>query len=260
MDIIQIYTNSPLRNFSYIIMDETSKECMVVDPYDSNQILEFLNTWNLKLRAIINTHEHGDHTCGNSGLLEHWKGDVLCHPKSLSKIATATGSLPLDSRLEWGDSWIEILDTPGHTMGHVSLLAGFRDNPEWILTGDTLFNAGVGNCKNGGDPSVMYQTVQEKYLPLPDSVKIYPGHDYWTNNLSFTLSIDPENTRAKELLEAYQEELKKGKFLVSNLGLEKEISLFFQTKRERIRNQLGLSIHASEEDVFLKLRKLRDSW
>ncbi len=270
MEVVQIYTHSAFRNFSYILPDKEKRRAIVVDPYSSEMILDWIESYGYEIEAIINTHEHWDHTCGNEGLQAHCLGEIYCHPLARGKIPTATSSLQLNARLPWAEGWIEILDTPGHTLSHICLLVGYRDFPESILTGDTLFNAGVGNCKNGGDVEKLYESVTCKLGRLPDSIKVYPGHDYWDKNLRFTLSIEPSNEKAIKILEEYKKEQKKGKFLVSNLGLEKEISLFFRSNHSHNWNgELWKSQNIAkfknrenwdEKRIFTELRRLRDSW
>ena len=93
---------------------------------------------------------------------------------------------------------LECLDTPGHTMSHVCLLA-HGDSPA-IFSGDTLFNAGAGNCHNGGHPEELYQTFADQLARLPDETRVYPGHDYLANNLRFTLDREPDNVAAARTL------------------------------------------------------------
>ena len=83
-------------------------------------------------------------------------------------------------------------------MSHVCLLS-HTDTPA-LFCGDTLFNAGAGNCHNGGHPHELYQTFVQQLAKLPDTTRIYPGHDYWENNLGFTLDREPDNAKAAELL------------------------------------------------------------
>ena len=89
---------------------------------------------------------------------------------------------------------LEVLDTPGHTMCHVCLRS-HTDQPA-LFCGDTLFNAGAGNCHNGGHPAELYKTFSEQLARLPASTLIYPGHDYIENNLRFTLDREPDNRSA----------------------------------------------------------------
>jgi hydroxyacylglutathione hydrolase len=75
---------------------------------------------------------------------------------------------------------LEALDTPGHTMCHICLRS-HTEQPA-LFSGDTMFNAGVGNCHNGGDPATLYQTFAQQLHGLPDNTLVYPGHDYLENN------------------------------------------------------------------------------
>ena len=70
-----------------------------------------------------------------------------------------------------------------------------------LFCGDTLFNAGAGNCHNGGHPAELYKTFDEQLARLPSSTLIYPGHDYVENNLRFTLDCEPDNKKAREMLD-----------------------------------------------------------
>ena len=94
---------------------------------------------------------------------------------------------------------LECLDTPGHTMCHICLRS-HTDQPA-LFSGDTLFNAGAGNCHNGGDPAELYTTfVEQLAAAARRDTQVYPGHDYIENNLRFTLAREPDNTAAKALL------------------------------------------------------------
>src|SRR3546814_11438326 len=83
-------------------------------------------------------------------------------------------------------------------MSHVCLLS--RSDAPGLFSGDTLFNAGAGNCHNGGHPNELYHTFAEQLAKLPDTTRIYPGHDYIANNLRFTLDREPDNGKAEALL------------------------------------------------------------
>ena len=126
-----------------------------------------------------------------------------------------------------GPSSLESLDTPGHTMSHVCLLS--RTDQPALFCGDTLFNAGAGNCHNGGHPSELYDTFADQIANLDDGTLIYPGHDYITNNLEFTLDREPDNARAKTLLDDIRGQDPHAP-LVTSLGLEKEVNSFFRLR------------------------------
>ena len=93
---------------------------------------------------------------------------------------------------------LECMDTPGHTMCHICLRS-HTEQPA-LFSGDTLFNAGAGNCHNGGDPQDLYTSFVDQLAKLPDETRVYPGHDYIENNLRFTLARESDNTAARALL------------------------------------------------------------
>ena len=147
-------------------------------------------------------------------------------------------------------------------MSHICLLS-HTDQPA-LFCGDTLFNAGAGNCHNGGHPEEMYDTFVNQLANLPNSTLIYPGHDYITNNLEFTLDREPDNVKALKLLDSVKDQ-DTSQPLVSTLGLEKEINTFFRLHSETVKEMLrqrfpNLPEKLTGKEVFLKLRELRNSW
>lgn len=270
MHVTQLYTGSPLRNFNYLIRHGDAAVC--IDPFDGDEMAAYLRTEGLTLSAIINTHHHHDHTLGNAALAAATGAPIWCHKDAA--IAGAKAQLSHGQKITLGpansageakadESYIEVLDTPGHTMSHVALLVVDEGKPTALVAGDCIFNGGVGNCHNGGNPDVLYETVRDIILTLPDNVIIYPGHDYLANNLSFSLSIDAELEEARQLLAQYPQN--DSRFIEANMALEKRISLFFRTGEERVQQLVGAaSAGASAEDrsraTFLKLRDMRNRW
>ena len=247
MRIEQIYTGSPLRNFSYIIYGEDGL-AYVIDPFYSQQIVEVLERLRLRVRAIINTHEHWDHTRGNVELRKHTGCEVWAHAKARQFIPGVDRVLAQDDLITLSPRHaLRVLDTPGHTFAHVCMLALVDNCPTGIFCGDTFFNAGVGNCHNGGDAATLARTIRDKFYNLPDDVCIYPGHEYWENNLGFTLSIEPNNSQARALLT----QIKQGKLPHATIALEREINAFMRIKEQE-------SNAATAE--FVRLRYLRDKW
>ena len=247
----RIYANNPLRNFSYIVYQE--EEAYVIDPYCADQIQHKLESDGFELRAIINTHAHNDHTRGNQELLQKntdckvW-GHSLCNP---DKVLEDGEILNLFTPYKF-----KVMYTPGHHDSHICLLLvdAKYEYPEVLFSGDTLFNAGVGNCKNGGDVDMLFHTIQTKIGTLPNGVLVYPGHEYWENNLKFTLSIDPENTLAKKILNTVKK-VKPEETPKILLGEERELNCFLRLKH--FKDKLGLD---TEHATFRELRRLRDRW
>jgi hydroxyacylglutathione hydrolase len=128
-----------------------------------------------------------------------------------------------------------------------------------VFTGDTLFNAGVGHCRGGGDVDVLYQTIVEQFHSLDDSVVIYPGHKYLENNLLFTLSIEPDNQDAQGWLVRASHDNDPANPVTTSIGDERKFNTFFRLNSSGIRSMLGCESD-SDRAVFRALRARRDNW
>ncbi len=266
MQVHQIYTGSSLRNFAYIIQSGDGSSVYCIDPYDDTQIADFLDARGLALTHIVNTHEHHDHTRGNAGLRERYpRARILAHEGAARSIPEMDEGLRAGQELAVEDGVsFRVLDTPGHTFTHVCLLLRTGERDEGVFTGDTVFNAGVGNCRSG-DPGTLYDTIAGEFHNLGDDVRVYPGHEYMGNNLRFTLEYDSSNTAARDLLNDYETEIAAGRYIVSTIGLERDINTFFRLDSAELRRDLkkhfsNINDQSSEREVFLALRKLRDRW
>ena len=263
MIVEQIWTANAYRNFNYLIACPETGEALAVDPLDHRKCLAAAKSRGLEITRILNTHEHGDHIGGNGPMVEATGARILAHANAGSRIPG------MDEGLEAGDIVtvgrtveLEALDTPGHTMSHICLLS-HTETPA-LFCGDTLFNAGAGNCHNGGHPHELYRTFVRQLAQLPDATRVYPGHDYWENNLGFTLDREPDNARAAGLLREVKER-GPDHALVSTLALEKEINAFFRLASPSVLARLrdafpDLPEPLDPETVFLKLRELRNRW
>ncbi|TGL57297.1 hydroxyacylglutathione hydrolase [Leptospira ognonensis] len=266
LSVKQIYTHSPLRNYTYLVYSERSGEAICIDPYSAEQIVNFLKKNSLSLKRILNTHEHKDHVAGNLELKEATKAQIFAHPKTV-------GLVPgLDEVLKEGDVAFEAegeslkaLETPGHTFCHLCYVMGDATGSKEIFTGDTLFHGGVGNCYRGGDPKTLFQTLNSKILSLPDHIKINPGHDYIENNLKFSLTLEPENDLLKEMQEWVSHHHNEASPFEATLGKEKKINPFFRLREifndcPDFFQSMGTEIPKTEENLFIYLRSVRDKW
>jgi glyoxylase-like metal-dependent hydrolase (beta-lactamase superfamily II) len=159
-------------NFSYIVADEDTKEAAVVDPsFNADAIVAIAKDQNLKVKYVINTHDHTDHTAGNEEVRSAFGAKIVTH--QLSCVRKDVGVVDGDT-IKLGKVVIKVIHTPGHTSDGICLLV---DNK--LLTGDTLF---VGECGRtdlpGGDSESMYKSLFQKLMKLDDVVEVYPGHDY----------------------------------------------------------------------------------
>ncbi len=263
MIVEQIWTGNAYRNFNYLIACPESGEALAVDPLDHKKCLARAKERGWEITQVLNTHEHADHTGGNKAVIAATGAKLLAHVNASDKIPGIDRGLAAGDIVKVGKTVeLESLDTPGHTMSHVCLLS-HTDVPA-LFCGDTLFNAGAGNCHNGGHPEELYETFANQLATLPDETLVYPGHDYISNNLEFTLDREPDNAKASALLSQVAEQ-DPNKALVSTLALEKEINTFFRLRSPSVIARLREAFPDLPEDpdpktVFLKLRELRNGW
>ena len=166
-------------NFSYIIADDTTRESAVVDSsFNASEIIRILTAENLKLKYVINTHDHSDHTAGDEELRSMFGAKTVVH-----KLSRINAGVTVDDGdvVRVGNVSIKVIYTPGHTPDSICLLV---DNKK-LLTGDTLF---VGECGRtdlpGGNSRSMYDSLFNNLLKLGDDVEVYPGHDYGSRSSS----------------------------------------------------------------------------
>src|ERR1700756_3205350 len=226
MIVEQIWTANAGRNFNYLIACAETGEALAIDPLDHQKCLAAARAKGWTIKQILNTHEHRDHTGGNQQVIAVTGAPVLAHANAKDRIPEMTRGLRAGDVIKVGKTVeLECLDTPGHTMSHICLRT-HGDTPA-LFCGDTLFNAGAGNCHNGGHPNELYGTFATQLSKLPDDTLVYPGHDYIVNNLRFPLSREPDNAKAQELLPKMEKQ-DPGHALVTTLAQEKEINTFFR--------------------------------
>ncbi|MEM7704132.1 MAG: hydroxyacylglutathione hydrolase [Pseudomonadota bacterium] len=262
MIVQQIWTGNAYRNFNYLVVCPDSGEALAIDPLDYRKCLAAATANGWKITQILNTHEHGDHIGGNGPVQAATGAKILAHVNAKDRIPDMDRGLLAGDTVQVGKVTLRALDTPGHTMSHICLLSD-SDQPA-LFCGDTLFNAGAGNCHNGGHPEELYQTFVQQLDRLPDNTRIYPGHDYINNNLQFTLDREPDNSRAAKLLGQTQDQ-DPNQPLITTLALEREVNTFFRLRSPSVIAGLrekfsDLPENPDPKSVFLKLRELRNSW
>lgn len=266
MLVERIWAANPLRNFNYLIACEETGEALIVDPLNAAQCLGAARARGFSITLVLNTHEHRDHTDGNAGVVAVTRAKVLAHAGAARLIGGVDRGLSRGDVIKVGRTVeLEVLDTPGHTRSHICLLAhGQSGDTSALFCGDTLFNAGAGNCHNGGDPGLLYETFVEQLARLPDATRVYPGHEYMTRNLAFTMDREPGNVEAAQALEATNAQ-DPTTARVTTLGEEKRVNTFFRLQNPEIIARLrerfpDIGEKPDARTVFIKLRELRNSW
>jgi hydroxyacylglutathione hydrolase len=263
MIVERIWAANSLRNFNYLIACSETGESLVVDPLNASQCLDAARARGFGITQVLNTHEHRDHTDGNAGVVAATGAKVMSHAGAAGVIGGVDRGLRRGDVIKVGRTVkLEVLDTPGHTRSHVCLLA-HGDSPA-LFCGDTLFNAGAGNCHNGGDPGLLYETFVNQLARLPDDTRVYPGHEYLSRNLAFTLDREPGNADAARVLEAVKS-LDPAAVPVTTLGEEKRVNTFFRLRNPEVIAKLrerfpDIGETPDARTVFVKLRELRNRW
>lgn len=177
MKVHQIQVGN-MQNFTYIVADENTNEAIIIDPsWDLVELELVIKKNNLKIKYIVNTHHHFDHTLGNEMMAESTKAPIIQHESS----ELSCDILVKDADfIEFGNSKLKVLHTPGHSHDSICLIGDGK-----IFSGDTLF---VGNCGRvdlpGGSAKDLYHSLFDVLYSLDDDLILYPGHNYGSSEVS----------------------------------------------------------------------------
>jgi hydroxyacylglutathione hydrolase len=237
-------------NYSYVLYDEPGGSACLVDPVAVQEIRDVLEEKNLDPVYLVNTHGHGDHTSGNSHFTP--EVEVLCHEKATRRVGHPDRALQDGEILPVGSLDIEVLHTPGHTDGSLCLKTDSA-----LVSGDTVFLAGCGNPKFGGNTRKIFESFKKKIRPLSGDLTLCPGHDYAEKNLRFAENVDPENDAVQQKLR----DVRSGGEPRSTLEEERTYNPFFRFDEPELAANLdGLPPSPSDWEVFERLRDLRNQW
>ncbi|MDO5668068.1 MAG: hydroxyacylglutathione hydrolase [Alcaligenaceae bacterium] len=202
---IEIYP-VPAFNDNYIWIIRQGDNAIAVDPGQAEPVIQDLTSRGLNLKAILITHHHNDHTGGVRDLLEIYDARVYGPAFETRPIPALDDALVEgDSiKIEGIDSEFQVLEVPGHTMGHIAYTATININQAVLFCGDTLFSCGCGRLFEG-DSRLMLQSI-DKFREMPQNTNIYCAHEYTLSNIDWALTVEPTNealqdwrTRALEL-------------------------------------------------------------
>ncbi len=190
--IIEPLAVGPLQTNCYIVGDEATSQGIVIDPGgDAELILETVRGLKLGITLVVNTHGHFDHIMANREVVEATGAPLAIHPDDASMLTNplrsfsffagsfrpgpaATVSLTEGSIVQVGSLALQVLHTPGHSPGSISLWSAGH---QVVFSGDALFNQGIGRTDfPGGSMRVLLQSIRDKLFTLPDDTVVYSGH------------------------------------------------------------------------------------
>ena len=251
---------TPLPAFTdnYIWLAQRGNSCFVVDPGDASVVEEYLAKHpKLQLEAIIITHHHFDHTGGVSQLIRNFPQIKVFGPKH-EKIEGISDSLEQPDICSVLGCEFDILDVPGHTMGHISY---YCKQEKLLFCGDTLFVAGCGRLFEG-TPAQMLNSLQ-KFASLPEDTQVFCTHEYTLANLKFARTLEPDNSFLFDFERKCFEQRKLNIPTVpSSIGNEKRINPFLRTHRKEVQEtmQAKLGQKLTGIEVFAQVRSWKDNF
>jgi hydroxyacylglutathione hydrolase len=242
-------------NYLWLLHD--GRDAVVVDPGDANPVEATLARLGLTLRAILVTHSHGDHIGGIAALLAE-RPDLPVYGPAREPVPGLTHAVGDGSRvtLRAPTLELEVLDVPGHTVGHVAYYGQNR-----LFCGDTLFACGCGRIDQ--PPAVMYASL-ERLAALPDTTQIYCTHEYTQANIRFALTIDAENPALQARAVEVATLRDAGRItLPSTIALERASNPFFRCAEPTVVQAVSRVAGAplpTPADVFARLRAMKNAF
>lgn len=241
-------------NYCYLLAE--GGDAALVDPGDAAAAEALAAEHGVRPRFLLHTHGHADHSGGSAALRQRLGARVLGHPGDAAWFAPdqelAGGPLQL------GAMALRVHCAPGHTPG--SVLFEWRGR---LLTGDTLFWGGAGNCRHGGDARLLAESFLSVLAGLGPSLEVHPGHDYAEANLPFVLDLEPGNAAAAARLAEAREARAAGREpRAPSLAEERLANPFLRAGSPEVAAALaarGLPV-PGPRDAFLALRRRRDAW
>ncbi|MFB8792535.1 MAG: hydroxyacylglutathione hydrolase [Potamolinea sp.] len=244
-------------NYIFLLHDPSQNIAAVVDPAESQPVLQRLEELGAKLVAIFNTHHHMDHVGGNQQLLERFPDAcVYGGAEDRGRIPGQQVFLIEGDRVEFAGRIASVFFVPGHTSGHIAYYfpPTASDEPGELFCGDTLFAGGCGRLFEG-TPMQMLDSLG-KLRDLPENTRVWCAHEYTLKNLEFALTVDSENpdlqTRYAEVKEARS---RREVTIPSQIGIEKRTNPFLRWEEPA----LQAAVKSSEPvQTFARLRGMKD--
>jgi hydroxyacylglutathione hydrolase len=254
MATLQIYQFPCLSdNFGVLIHDSEAGLTASIDAPEADRVAGALKEKGWKLTHVLTTHHHADHTGGNAPLKTATGCRIIGPRDEAAKIPGIDETVGGGDRFAFGSHQVEVLDTPGHTAGHITYVI---PSAKVAFVGDTLFAIGCGRVIEG-TPQMMWESLK-KLMALPKDTAVYCGHEYTQSNAKFALTIEPDNAALQKRAREVDEERAAGRpTLPTTIALELETNPFLRPHVPAIQKRLGLEGRPDWE-VFAEIRERKN--
>ena len=184
-------------NYTYLVICDRTQEAAIIDAPEAEPVIRRVEASGARVTKILSTHHHPDHSAANPELAERYGVPVIAHVSDSERVPGFSQGVDEGDTVDVGDHTARVFFIPSHTMGHVAYVF---DAAEAVFSGDMLFAGGCGRLFEG-DAQMMYTALCEKLAALPDSTRVFCGHEYTESNLRFAVSAEPENAAMQAKLE-----------------------------------------------------------
>lgn len=239
-------------NYIYVLHDHRHQQTAVVDPAEAEPVIELLNAKGWQLNYILNTHHHNDHIGGNLALKAVTNCQIMASKLDAKRIPGVDIGLKEGDEFLLGASLIKVINTPGHTHGHICY---YVPESAALFCGDTLFSLGCGRLFEGSAADLWHSLAKLKALPA--NTRIYCAHEYTLANAKFALTIDSDN---QVLVNRHLEVINLREQGLPTVPVELATELLTNPflRPEKIHYSHDLYEASSEIDRFSHLRRLKD--
>ena len=251
MEVIQLPVLTD--NYIYILICDDVVAC--VEPTVAEPVTDYLFDHGLGLDYILSTHHHWDHIGGNEDLKDRWGCKIIGAANDSARIPGIDIKLRNNDEFTIGASKFRVLEIPGHTIGHI---AYYFPEDKKVFLGDTVFAMGCGKLFEG-TPRQMMSSIN-KIKNLPPDTKMYCAHEYTKKNAEFALTVDPSNSKLQNRYkDVCAKRLKHIPTVPSFISEELDTNPFLRVDNKEIQKTINC-LDKPAEDVFLKLRQMKDSF
>ncbi|MGZ5001237.1 MAG: hydroxyacylglutathione hydrolase [Methylomonas sp.] len=252
LEIIQIPVLSD--NYIYLLHEPVSGKTAAIDPADAEPVLSAVRERGWQLSHVLNTHHHVDHVGGNLQLKQQTGCKIVGAKADRQRIPGIDIEVGEGDRINLGDQTLEVIATPGHTVGHIVYYCA---DSEALFCGDTLFSMGCGRLFEGSAEQMWHSLQRLKALPA--STRIYCAHEYTQANGRFAKTLEAGNPDLqKRIVEVGQFRSQNLSTLPSTIALELATNPFLREDSPVIRKAIGSHEDQSPIEVFAQIRRLKD--